>query len=603
MRANASATGVVPGPVRPARYVGQVLIATTLVAVLPVLAVWWLRASGTLTSALPGMAIGVGLSLGCAQLGRLSWQTRPGSQHLLFSELMVWGYLHRLHSERRLASARALLGSMSDAQRGVEGGISAEHQAKLLEQLASAMDARDPNTHGHSRRVARYAWRVATRMGLPREEVARIRTAGAIHDIGKIKTPRSILSKQGPLTDAEYEIIKRHAGDGADMTRVLHDERLTAIVRHHHERLDGSGYPDRLAGEAIPLGARILSVADTFDSITANRPYRPARPHKEALDILRRESGSQLDPAVVRAFCAYYSGRRPLALWASLTSLPQRAIAQMGSSVAGVAAAAKVVVVSALVGGLAVGTASLSRPVRAHATSTVRLSRSISAADAIRPFLAGAAAPAGTGARALAAPGVSRQAHAVRPRVLASTRPGGSPAAPAGGGSAPAGAGEGPAGSAPGTAKNGGGSSSGGSSGGGKAKGEGGGPEGSGKGKGEGGGSEGSGKGKGKGEGEGSEGKGKGKGNGGGSEGTGKAEGVGSSEGAGKGKGKPEGTGAEGSGKGSSEGHEPESKGKPEGAGKDDGEGNGKGKPEVKGESSAAGEAEAEGKGKGKGKD
>jgi hypothetical protein len=459
--------------------VGQVLAATMLVAVLPVVVVWWLRNSGTLTSAIPGMAIGVGLSLGVAQIGRLYWQTRPGSQHLPFSELMAWGYLHRLHSERRLASARALLGPMSGAQRHVEGGLSAERQAKLLEQLAAAMDARDPSTHGHSRRVARYAWRVATRMGLPREEVARIRTAGAIHDIGKIKTPRSILRKQGPLTGTEYEIIKLHAGDGADLAEVLHDEKLTAIVRHHHERLDGSGYPDRLAGEAIPLGARILSVADTFDSITANRPYRPARPHKEALDILRNEAGTQLDPAVVKAFCGYYSGRRPLALWASLASLPQRAIAQLGSSVAGVAAAAKVVVVSALVGSLAVGTASLARPARGHGPSRVHLVAPVSAAPAIQPSGAGTAAPGDRGARAIAVPHGPQHPHGSRRGALRSTQPGGSSAAPtSSSGSAPAGAGGSSGGSASGASPSVAGG--GGSAGGGKATGEGGGSQGGG---------------------------------------------------------------------------------------------------------------------------
>ncbi|HEX7610441.1 MAG TPA: HD-GYP domain-containing protein, partial [Solirubrobacteraceae bacterium] len=464
------------------------LAATTLVAIVPVLAVWWLRESGTLASAIPGMAIGVALSLAFAQLGRLYWQTRPGSQHLLFSELMLWGYLHRLHSERRLASARALLGPMAGAQRNLDGGLSAEHQAKLLEQLAAAMDSRDPGTHGHSRRVARYAWRVARRMGLPREEVARIRTAGAIHDIGKIKTPRAILQKQGPLTDAEYEIIKRHAADGAEMAAVLHDDRLTAIVRHHHERLDGSGYPDRLAGEAIPLGARILSVADTFDSITANRPYRPARPHKEALDILRKEAGTQLDPAVVRAFCSYYSGRRPLALWASLTSLPQRVIAQLGSSVAGVAAAAKVVVVSALVGGLAVGTATLAHPVKRPSHSRVQLDSAPAGVLAARPA---AAIGSGTGEGRLRAVPVSGGGTHPRVRqtpVLASTQPGGSSAAPASSsGPALAGAAEGPAGNAPGGSGGGsaGGSSAGGSGGGG-GKGKGGEAEPTGRGKAEG---------------------------------------------------------------------------------------------------------------------
>jgi hypothetical protein len=345
----------------------QVLTATSLVAVCPVVLVWWLRSSGVLTSYLPGLALGMALSFGAAHAGRLFWQTRPGSEHLLFSELMIWGYIHRCYRNRRLASARALLGTMSQAQRRVEGGLTPERQTKLLEQLARAMDARDPKTHGHSRRVARYAWMIAMRMGLPREQVARIRTAAAVHDVGKFGTPLSILRKDGSLDDEQFEVMKRHPVDGAQLVSLLNDDELTAMVRHHHERLDGTGYPDRLAGDEIPLGARIISVADTFDAITAHRPYRAARPHKDGLEVLAKEAGRQLDPDVVRAFCGHYSGRRPLTFWASLTTLPERALAQVGSGVGTAAGTAKVATLAALIGALAAGTARLARP--DHASS------------------------------------------------------------------------------------------------------------------------------------------------------------------------------------------------------------------------------------------
>jgi hypothetical protein len=353
---------VSPPVAAPARYLAQVATATALVALCPILIVWWLRVSGIVSSYLPGMVLGIGLSLGAAHVGRALWQRRPGSQHLLFSELMVWGFARRWLSERRLASARAVLGSMSHAQDRMADGLSAEQQVKLLEQLARGLDARDPSTHGHSRRVACYSWMIARRMGLPREEVARVRTAAAIHDVGKIKTPTSVLRKAGPLSDAEYEVMKRHAIDGALMAAALNDEGLTMMVRHHHERLTGTGYPSRLSGEEIPLGARIIAVADTFDSITANRHYRAARSHKEALDILHSEAGKQLDPVAVRAFCGHYAGRRPLAFWASLTSLPERLIAQLARTAGGVAAAGKAVAVAALVGNLAAGSATLARP-------------------------------------------------------------------------------------------------------------------------------------------------------------------------------------------------------------------------------------------------
>jgi HD-GYP domain-containing protein (c-di-GMP phosphodiesterase class II) len=160
--------------------------------------VWFVRGSGLITAYVLVALVGVAMSLLGSTLGRVYWQRRPGSRNLLFSELMVWGYVHRRYTERRLNSARAVLGALSNAHSTMDNGLSPERQAKLLEGFARALDARDPTTYGHSRRVARYSWMIATRMSLTREEVARIRTAAAIHDIGKIQTPDSVLNKRGP---------------------------------------------------------------------------------------------------------------------------------------------------------------------------------------------------------------------------------------------------------------------------------------------------------------------------------------------------------------------------------------------------------------------
>lgn len=273
----------------------KVASATLLVAGCPVAIVWWLRASGTISSAALCVLLGMGLSLCASRLGCVLWEKRPGSEDLLFSELMIWGFLHRLRNQRRLASALDTLGPMNRTQRGVVDGLSTREQAKLLESLVADIETRDPYLHGHSRRVARHSWMIARRMGLSRAEVARVRTAAAIHDVGKIETPKVILDKKGPLSDDEYEVIKRHPGDGAARTAVLRDRELEAMVRHHHERLDGTGYPSCLAGADIPLGARIIAVADTFDAITSTRPYRAASPHRKAIDILRSEAGTRLD--------------------------------------------------------------------------------------------------------------------------------------------------------------------------------------------------------------------------------------------------------------------------------------------------------------------
>jgi HD domain len=293
------------------------------------------------------------LSLCLSFVGRTIWESRPGAGDLLFSELMLWGFLHRWYTVRRLESALDMLAPMAGAGTAVAGVSSLSRQAKSLERLVARVEKLDPYLHGHSRRVARHSWMIAKRMGLSRADVARVRTAAAIHDLGKIHTPKAILHKTGRLTDGEYEVIKRHPGDGADMASCLGDAELAAVVRHHHERIDGTGYPNGLRGDEIPLGARIVAVADTFDAITSTRPYRSASPHKRAIDILREESGTKLDPTVVRAFCAHYAGREPLALWSSIAGLPERALSWLGGGAASLTSAAKVVAVAALIGGAA----------------------------------------------------------------------------------------------------------------------------------------------------------------------------------------------------------------------------------------------------------
>jgi hypothetical protein len=162
--------------------------------------------------------------------------------------------------------------------------------------------------------------------------VAQIRTAAAVHDVGKINTPREILMKPGRLTDAEFSVIQRHAPEGAAMAAGIGDEAITAMVCHHHERLDGSGYPQGLSGDAVPLGARIIAVADVFDAMTSSRPYRPARAHKRAMEILSEEAGTKLDARAVAAFRSCYSARRSVAWSALLVAAPQRLAAWAGGA-------------------------------------------------------------------------------------------------------------------------------------------------------------------------------------------------------------------------------------------------------------------------------
>jgi HD-GYP domain-containing protein (c-di-GMP phosphodiesterase class II) len=309
------------------RYLPEVTAATFVVAICPILVVSALRAAGIVGSVILSAALGIVLSLGLSWLGSAYWKQRSRSEDVLFGDLMIWGWLQRWWSERRRATAVELLGRDAGT-----GDLSPERQARLVAQLAGALEARDPYTHGHSQRVARYASMISKRMGLSSGEVARIRTAAAVHDVGKINVPKQILHKPERLTDEEFAIIRCHTVDGARIVELLGDEKLTSIVRHHHERLDGTGYPDALAGDAIPLGARIIAVADTFDAVTSTRPYRRANPHKKAIDILTKKAGTQLDLAAVRAFRSCYSGRRPLVLWSGLSNLPDRLSSWLGGA-------------------------------------------------------------------------------------------------------------------------------------------------------------------------------------------------------------------------------------------------------------------------------
>jgi putative nucleotidyltransferase with HDIG domain len=190
---------------------------------------------------------------------------------------------------------------------GPASRLAPRSQARELDRLAAELETRVPGSAGHSRRVATYAAGTAKKMGLSPERVATVRRAAQLHDIGKVETPVEIVNKPGPLSAEEYAVVRRHADLGGWIVAGLGDSELAEIVRHHHERVDGGGYPDGLAGEEIPLGARIVAVADTFDALASTRPYRPAKGEREALDLLDAEAGGQLDPQAVDAFRRYYS--------------------------------------------------------------------------------------------------------------------------------------------------------------------------------------------------------------------------------------------------------------------------------------------------------
>ncbi len=189
-------------------------------------------------------------------------------------------------------ASEKLKGQRDDLQRAQEG---------IMETLNLALQAKDPYTRGHAERVGLLSRRIAARLGLPREAQDSLARAARLHDIGKINIPEYLLNKEGALTPPERTQFELHPERSADLLRHLPDlDQVLPTIRAHHERYDGKGYPDGLAGDEIPLGARIIAAADAYDALTTDRPYRSGLSHEQAIEVLKTHAGTQWDPAVVR---------------------------------------------------------------------------------------------------------------------------------------------------------------------------------------------------------------------------------------------------------------------------------------------------------------
>jgi putative nucleotidyltransferase with HDIG domain len=182
-----------------------------------------------------------------------------------------------------------------------------------LEALVNALEAKDPYLRGHSARVADLSASVAAHLRRPDEEIEAIRTAGRLHDIGKIGIRDEVLNKQGPLTDEEYDHVKRHVLVGCQiLAPLVHLREVISLVRSHHERWDGFGYPDRLAGAAIPLGARVIGAVEIFDALTTARAYQEPMTPEDAVERMRDLVGTAIDPTVYQALEAVVGRRQAL---------------------------------------------------------------------------------------------------------------------------------------------------------------------------------------------------------------------------------------------------------------------------------------------------
>jgi putative nucleotidyltransferase with HDIG domain len=255
----------------------------------------------------------IGLSAGILAAGAAWWVVRRITLplRLLAETMSEMARTGELRSDFRTAGGGrevrliedtlgALTMSLEESQRARERSY-----VEAVGAVVTAADARDHETTGHSFRVALYATTMAKAMGIRGEELKAIEWGALLHDVGKMVVPDEILRKVGPLTEGEWQIMKQHPNWGFDMLAEVSflQPAVLDIIYCHHERWDGKGYPRGLAGESIPLSARIFAAVDTYDAITSDRPYRRARSHQAAVNELQRVAGQQLDPQVVAAFC------------------------------------------------------------------------------------------------------------------------------------------------------------------------------------------------------------------------------------------------------------------------------------------------------------
>ena len=240
---------------------------------------------------------------------------------------------------RQALEKRRLILENRDYQHNLERKVEAQAQriselfVQGVQSLAHALEAKDPYTRGHSARVATYATGVARAVGLDAAAVEDLRLGAELHDVGKIGVREEVLNKPSRLTEDEYLHIMEHTVIGEKILTPLLRERplILKIVRLHHERVAGGGLPDGLAGEAIPLPVRIVTVVDAFDAMTTGRAYRPPRSPAAALDELRREAGVQFDPHLVEVFARTFSdpGQLPITTPIAVGALHEAAVAAL----------------------------------------------------------------------------------------------------------------------------------------------------------------------------------------------------------------------------------------------------------------------------------
>lgn len=279
-----------------------VLIWASIGALLAIAQISGALRTNSLQTFLGGLILSIGLSRTVSYLRTAAWRNLMGAvQESERTGILAPGFPEnsRLPEVNRLSAAlngaaRSIMASQGDLDRAY---------LQFVETMAQALDARDPYTAGHSLRVAAYSYSLAVALGLSEEEAETIRIAAQLHDIGKIGIPDAVLQKPGALTAEEYGLIKLHPQIGRRiLEKVGRFDRLLAVVELHHENHDGTGYPYGLSGSEVPLAARIVHVADSFDAMTTTRSYRSALPIRAAAQEIERNAGRMFDPAAAKTF-------------------------------------------------------------------------------------------------------------------------------------------------------------------------------------------------------------------------------------------------------------------------------------------------------------
>jgi putative nucleotidyltransferase with HDIG domain len=238
------------------------------------------------------------------------WVEGAGVELKQTAAIYAAGYVLAVVSNGRPWLAIVMMAPVAGLQLALTRSVQMREQTvAAVESMADVVDRRDPYTFRHSQSVADHAVQIARKLGLPDREVQLIRLAARVHDLGKIAVPDEVLHKQGRLTDAEFEVMKKHPRTGVEILEKFPEYRLgRELVLAHHERMDGRGYPLGISGSAIPIGARIIAVADSWDAMTSDRPYRTALDAEVALGELLRGRGTQWDAEVVDAFAQTLPG-------------------------------------------------------------------------------------------------------------------------------------------------------------------------------------------------------------------------------------------------------------------------------------------------------